>query len=109
MSIHMELQLLWFVLAGFILGFIVSTLWEWLHFRQKFAEQRDRRIAELEASLTELQSSNQEASYNFVYPEDILPAVNEQPEHRSSGVLLETEQAQGMSQGISQGQYSGQY
>jgi len=31
----MELELLWYVLAGFILGFIVSTLWEWLHFRRE--------------------------------------------------------------------------
>jgi len=65
----MELQLLWYALASFTLGFIVSTLWEWLHFRQKFAE------------------------HYVVYPEDILPTVNAQPENRASSVLLESEQA----------------
>ncbi len=28
----MTMRLLWFVLAGFLLGFAASTLWEWLHF-----------------------------------------------------------------------------
>lgn len=30
---QMNWQLLWFVLAGFVLGFAVSTLWEWLYYR----------------------------------------------------------------------------
>jgi hypothetical protein len=29
----MNWQLLWFVLAGFVLGFAVSTLWEWVYYR----------------------------------------------------------------------------
>lgn len=30
-----DMRLIWFVLAGFILGFSVSTLWEWLYFRRR--------------------------------------------------------------------------
>lgn len=29
----MNWQLLWFVLAGFVVGFAVSTLWEWVYYR----------------------------------------------------------------------------
>ncbi|MEX1019811.1 MAG: hypothetical protein WDZ49_09140, partial [Litorilinea sp.] len=29
------MRLLWFVFAGFLLGFSVSTLWEWLYFRRR--------------------------------------------------------------------------
>lgn len=29
----MDGQVLWFLLAGFVLGFAASTLWEWLYFR----------------------------------------------------------------------------
>lgn len=32
---------LWFLLAGIILGFSVSTLWEWLYFRRKRVRQAD--------------------------------------------------------------------
>jgi hypothetical protein len=31
--VQMNWQLLWFVLAGFVLGFAVSTLWEWVYYR----------------------------------------------------------------------------
>lgn len=41
----------WHLLAGFILGFGVSTLWEWLYFRRKRMTIRDRYVAELEAAV----------------------------------------------------------
>jgi hypothetical protein len=30
---RMEWQPVWFLLAGFVLGFATSTLWEWVYFR----------------------------------------------------------------------------
>ena len=30
----LQIRLVWYVLAGFVLGFTTSTLWEWLYFRQ---------------------------------------------------------------------------
>ena len=30
-----QIQMLWFVIAGFVLGFTTSTLWEWLYYRRK--------------------------------------------------------------------------
>lgn len=97
----MELELLWYVLAGFILGFIVSTLWEWLHFRRERIKLRDQRIAELEATIEqERQSSVPNASgYDFVYPEDILPGVNPPQTYQGGGVLLETERQPGQQPG----------
>jgi len=41
----------WHLLAGFIIGFGVSTLWEWLYFRRKRTAIRDRYVAELEATV----------------------------------------------------------
>jgi hypothetical protein len=41
----------WYVLAGFILGFILSTLWEWLYFRQRRMRIVNQRIAQLEATV----------------------------------------------------------
>jgi len=41
----------WYLLAGFIVGFILSTIWEWLYFRRKRMRIENRRIAELEAML----------------------------------------------------------
>ena len=44
----------WYVLAGFLFGFILSTLWEWLYFRQRRMRIENRRIAELEATVRAL-------------------------------------------------------
>lgn len=41
----------WYLLAGFLVGFTLSTIWEWLHFRRKRMRIENRRIAELEAML----------------------------------------------------------
>jgi len=44
----------WYVLAGFLLGFILSTLWEWLYFRRQRMRIENGRIAELEATVRSL-------------------------------------------------------
>jgi hypothetical protein len=48
----------WYVLAGFLLGFGVSTLWEWVYFRRRRMTIRDRRIAELEATVRAYSAAN---------------------------------------------------
>ncbi len=83
----MQLRLLWLVLAGFLLGFAVSTLWEWFYFRRARMTLRDRRIRELEAMLHERARSAKEGSDLGV---DEAPWVT--PEYRSPGVFLETEE-----------------
>ncbi len=47
----MNWQLLWFVLAGLVLGLALSTLWEWFYFRRERMIVRDERITELESQL----------------------------------------------------------
>lgn len=44
-------RLLWFVLAGFILGFATSTIWEWYYYRGKRLATGNRRVLELETEL----------------------------------------------------------
>lgn len=41
----------WYLLAGFIVGFTLSTMWEWLYFRRRRMRIENRRIAELETML----------------------------------------------------------
>lgn len=77
----------WYVLAGFLLGFSVSTLWEWVYFRRRRMNIRDRRIAELEATVRAYTAA---ASV----PND--GAVTDdwaEPTFQSPGVYLETEDA----------------
>lgn len=78
-------DLLWFVLAGFLLGFITSTLWEWFYFRRERLKLTDRRIRELESKLQRQQDV-------AVAPaeEDGEPAWAERS-YRSPGVFLDTE------------------
>ncbi len=83
----MESQLLWFLLAGFILGFAASTLWEWLYFRGRRlaaiadppqpAEPRDEVVPRYESARTS-------------------PAPPE-TSYRSPAVFLEGEQPRGES------------
>ncbi len=49
----------WYVLAGFMLGFILSTLWEWLYFRRRRMRIENQRIAELEAAVRSLSTTSQ--------------------------------------------------
>jgi hypothetical protein len=69
----MELRLIWFVLAGFILGFATSMLWEWLYFRRQ-------RVRTYVQSAT---TTGQAASSPYTLIDDGI---------RSPGVFLESEQ-----------------
>lgn len=76
----------WYLLAGLILGFCLSTVWEWLYFRQRRMRITDRRIAELEQAL---RSKERDIAVVEVLPE---PAVTwSATEYQSPGVLLENE------------------
>ena len=41
----------WWLLVGILIGWLLSTLIEWLWFRRKRMEVRDERVAELESAL----------------------------------------------------------
>jgi predicted flap endonuclease-1-like 5' DNA nuclease len=84
----LSFQGLWLVIAGFILGFAASTLWEWLYYRGKrqtqlgqappaisAAARPDNRIADNDEHISE----QSPAAWTFSY--------------RSPGVYLESEQA----------------
>jgi predicted flap endonuclease-1-like 5' DNA nuclease len=82
----MTTQLLWFTLAGFVLGFTTSTLWEWFHFRRERVKLRDRQLQALEAKVRELEAAA-----------EARPASTDEgwaPPYRSPGVFLESEEAQ---------------
>ncbi|MCC6166799.1 MAG: hypothetical protein IT329_06180 [Caldilineaceae bacterium] len=76
---------LWLVLAGFLLGFTASTLWEWFHFRKQRLKARDARVRELEAKLRGLEEE-------ALIPADAPPAPASAPGYRSPGVFLESEE-----------------
>ena len=75
----------WFALVGFMIGFVLSTLWEWLHFRGKRMRIQNRRIAELEAALRAAQAQINSAPPVAPHP---WPAADFQ----DSAVYLETEE-----------------
>lgn len=83
-----SLRIVWFVLAGFILGFATSTLWEWLYYRRKRQTQLEQATqamfqsvrADRRASpLDEIQDGEDDKGWAMSY--------------RSPGVYLESEQA----------------
>lgn len=74
---------LWFVLAGFLLGFVASTLWEWYHFRKERLKLTDRRIRELEDQVRELEAANLQPREDAEWS----PRT-----YRSPGVFLESEE-----------------
>ena len=73
---------MWFVLAGFVLGFAASTLWEWYYYRKQRIRLQDQHLAELQAQSQLAAARSPEAA-------DVAwrPA-----EYQSSGVFLETEE-----------------
>jgi hypothetical protein len=77
----------WYVLAGFLLGFSFSTLWEWIYFRRRRMNIRDRRIAELEATVRAYTAAASAA--------DAGAATDDwaEPTFHSPGIYLETEEA----------------
>ncbi len=77
----------WYILAGFIVGFSLSTVWEWLYFRKRRMRITDRRIAELEQAM---RTQARNAATVEVLPE---PGVTwSATEYQSPGVLLENEE-----------------
>jgi predicted flap endonuclease-1-like 5' DNA nuclease len=94
----MATNLLWYVLAGFLLGFAASTLWEWFFFRKERVKLTDRRIRELEAKLRDAEAEN-----DTPLPAGTLPTVAAvtgatrttawaDSSYRSPGVFLESEE-----------------
>ena len=86
----MQWQLLWYVLAGLIIGLTASTLWEWLYFRRKRLGLHDQRVTELEAEVQLLRAQNQTlirlAARTTTIPTD----------YHSPGVFLESEEAESL-------------
>ncbi|MEZ4726866.1 MAG: helix-hairpin-helix domain-containing protein [Caldilineaceae bacterium] len=84
----LSFRTVWFVLAGFILGFASSTLWEWLYYRRK-------RLAKLAQTSNEMFQPAR-VHHPLDTPEEALAKEAEDPwkvPYRSSGVFLESEQA----------------
>ncbi len=75
----------WYVLAGFLLGFSVSTLWEWLYFRRRRMTIRNQRIADLEATVR---------TYAAATGAPANRAADDwaEPNFQNPGVYLETEE-----------------
>lgn len=77
----------WYVLAGFLLGFGVSTLWEWLYFRRQRMTIRNQRIAELEATVRTY------AAATGAPPSRVAEEGWAEPIFENPGVYLETEES----------------
>ena len=100
----MATNLLWFVMAGFLLGFATSTLWEWFYFRKERLKLTDRRIRELEAKLRDADTdidSNRSTLAGSKNPDpDATPGSRGSTRtrawgdtaYRSPGVFLESEE-----------------
>lgn len=81
----MQPPMLWFTLAGFVLGFAVSTLWEWLYYRgQRFTWREPQRYAPIDPP--EISAFEEELLRPASTPDDSTA------EYRSPGVFLESEQ-----------------
>ena len=85
----------WYVLAGFILGFAVSTLWEWLHFRRYRVENSPRIVTRLASNDSPIAPSTpilQESA-------EFEPAARTRA-YRSPTVFLSGERTQPASEGV---------
>ncbi len=86
-------QVIWFIGAGFILGFAASMLWEWLYYRRK-------RNAQVEAAtlavLPAIRADDQTATPSdaSAKPTDESWAMS----YRGSGIYLESEQSDARAQ-----------
>lgn len=83
----LSFQALWFVVAGFILGFAASTLWEWLYYRGKRRAQQER-MPPVGASLP--RADDRPTSPDEAVEEK--PAAPWTVPYRSPKVYLESEQ-----------------
>ncbi|MFN3335708.1 MAG: hypothetical protein ACK47M_24680, partial [Caldilinea sp.] len=77
----------WYLLAGFFIGFSISTLWEWLYFRRRRMAIRDRRIVELEAAVRTYAAAATPAQAAAATTNDWG-----EPQFESPHVYLETEE-----------------
>lgn len=93
--ITMVIQILWFVFAGFLLGFILSTIWEWLYFRRIRLHLRDQRIVALENEIRRLEAASLEAATDAQRWHESRPTPDylRADSYIGPGVLLENEQA----------------
>lgn len=83
-----SLRIVWFVLAGFILGFASSTLWEWLYYRHK----RQARVEQAAQPLFPSVRADRRAG---VHGEGEVKEADEvwAVPYRSPGVYLESEKS----------------
>ncbi len=83
----MSFRVLWFVVAGFVIGFTTSTLWEWLYYRRK-------RLAMLEEHSEFVRDAQRHHHAPAQTTESTASAATEwrPPIYRSPGVFLESEQ-----------------
>lgn len=98
----MATNLLWYVLAGFLLGFASSTLWEWFYFRKERLKLTDRRIQELEAKLHDAEIEADESATSLFAPSGVPTVASVTAAtrtsawgdtgYRSPGVFLESEE-----------------
>ncbi|MEZ4862550.1 MAG: DUF4332 domain-containing protein [Caldilineaceae bacterium] len=90
----MSFQVFWFLLAGFILGFTTSTLWEWLYYRRKRERmvangQRLTAFTRQEDARTNPATDDDDAENHWLSTKtETAP-----PLYRSPGIFLESEQA----------------
>ena len=80
---EMSFRVFWFVVAGFVLGFTTSTLWEWLYYRRRRLQlptQYDNSI--LERARNRIAESD---------PDSLTSSEWTVPTYRSPAVFLETE------------------
>jgi predicted flap endonuclease-1-like 5' DNA nuclease len=82
----MTTSLLWYLLAGILLGFAASTLWEWLYFRRKRMKLDERRVQELEAQLADERALNAQLR---LAQEELSGRTA--PAYASPGVFLDSE------------------
>lgn len=80
----MSFRVLWFVVAGFVIGFTTSTLWEWLYYRRK-------RLAMLETHSAFVRDVSRTQRADAA-PADGNDANWSSPSYRSPGIFLESEQ-----------------
>ena len=86
-----QLRVLWYLLAGFVLGFIFSTLWEWLYFRGiRLRRSQTKQQAEFR---TRAWSAPNSEEYGAGQPSRVAHNERATAHYQSQGVLLENEQS----------------
>lgn len=84
-----QMRILWYVLAGFVLGFITSTLWEWLYYRKQRLRWRTPG-ADARGATTAWGAETSRQETMAADTDEGAPWAA--PVYRSPGVFLESEQ-----------------